>query len=144
VTEKHRKQIVYTIFILAVSWAVFNFPHRKKLTSVEPPQSSEVPAAVTVTAGAAGSGPALEVPEQWGRDPFVRGGERASSGSRDASPALRVAAVSVAAGKAMAIINGKLVGQGDMIQGWHVLNISSDVVVLEANGRKITLTVGNG
>jgi hypothetical protein len=141
-TEKRRKQIVYSIFALAVTWAIFNFPHQKKPIEFHSPQTSESAQVVATATPELSTRPALTLPDQWGRDPFARGGERATSMPSEVIPSFRVAAVSIGGGKAMAVINGKMIGQGDMIQGWRVKAISNAGVVLESNGRKITLTIG--
>ena len=142
-TEKCRKQIVYSIFAFAVIWAVFNFPHQKrKPIESESPQITESAPVVAVATAELSTKPGLAATDQWGRDPFARGTERATSEPSEAIPSFRVAAVSVGGGKAMAVINGKMIGQGDMIQGWRVKAISNASVMLESNGRKITLTIG--
>ncbi len=141
-TERRRKQIIYSIFVIAVTWAIFNFPHHRKPIESQSPQASENAPVVAVATPELSTRPALTLPDQWGRDPFVRGGERATSMPSEVIPSFRVAAVSVGGGKAMAVINGKMIGQGDAIQGWRVRAISNAGVVLESNGRKITLTIG--
>jgi hypothetical protein len=142
-TERRRKQIVYSVFAIAVTWAIFNLPHQKNkpFESQSPQVSESTPVIATATPESSmRSRPAL--PEQWGRDPFARGSGRATSAPSQAAPSFRVAAVSVGGGKAMAVINGKMMGQGDAIQGWRVTTISKAGVVLESNGRKITLIIG--
>ena len=141
-TKKRRKQIVYSIFAIAVTWAIFNFPHQKKPIEPESSQTSESAPVVAAATPELSTRPAMTLPDQWGRDPFARGGERATNVPSEVIPSFRVAAVSVGGGKAMAVINGKMIGQGDMIQGWRVKAISNAGVVLESNGRKITLTIG--
>jgi hypothetical protein len=140
--EKRRKQIIYSIFAIAVTWAIFNFPHHKKPFESQSSQNSENAPAVVAAIPELSTRPALTLPDQWGRDPFVRGGERATSMPNEVTPSFRVAAVSIGGGKAMAVIDGKMIGQGDAIQGWRVRAISNAGVVLESNGRKITLTIG--
>jgi hypothetical protein len=141
-TEKRRKQIVYSIFVIAVVWAIFNFPHRKQQIVSESPQALEsVPATAAVTP-AFPAGTTLPASDQWGRDPFDRGGARATSTPGELAPSFRLTAVSAGGGKAMAVINGKMVSQGDVVQGWRVTGISNAGVVLASNDRKITLTIG--
>jgi hypothetical protein len=141
-TEKRRKQIVYSIFVIAVIWAVFYFPQRRQSPEPESPQVSASVPVVATAAPELSTRATLTVSDQWGRDPFARGGERAKSISSGMTPSFRVTAVSVGEGKAMAVINGKMIGQGDAIEGWRVTAISNAGVVLESNGRKITLTIG--
>jgi hypothetical protein len=141
-TEKRRKQIIYSIFAIAVTWAIFNFPHRRKPIESESPQISESAPVVAAATLELSTRPKLTLPDQWGRDPFARGGERATTVPSEVIPSFRVAAVSVGGGKAMAVINGKMISQGDALQGWRVAAISNAGVVLESNGRKITLTIG--
>jgi hypothetical protein len=142
-TEKRRKQIVYSIFVIAVTWAIFNFPHQKKKPiQSESPQISEGAPVVAAAVAELPTRPELAVPDQWGRDPFARSGGRVTSEPSEVNPSFRVAAISMGGGKAMAVINGKMIGQGETIQGWRVKAISNAGVVLESNGRKITLTIG--
>jgi len=141
-TEKRRKQIVYSIFAIAVIWAIFNFPHKRKSIESESPQTSGSALVVATATPELSTRPKLALSDEWGRDPFARGSERATSMPSEAIPSFRVAAVSVAGGKAMAVINGKMIGQGDAIEGWRVTAISNAGVVLESNGRKITLKIG--
>lgn len=141
-TEKRRKQIVYSIFAIAVVWAIFNFPHRKQQIVSESPQALEsAPATATVTPELP-TGATLPASAQWGRDPFDRGGGRATSTPSELAPSFRLTVVSAGSGKAMAVINGIMVGQGDVIQGWRVTGISKAGVALASNDRKITLTIG--
>ena len=141
-TEKRRKQIIYSIFAVAVLWAIFNFPHKRKPIESKSPQTSDSALVIAAATPELSTRPRLTLPDQWGRDPFARGGGRATSLPSEVIPSFRVAAISVAGGKAMAVINGKMIGHGDAIQGWRVTAISNAGVVLESNGRKITLTIG--
>jgi hypothetical protein len=140
--EKRRKQIVYSIFAFAVIWAAFSFPQRRKsLKPTSQPTSASAPV-VAAAAPELSTESAATVSAQWGRDPFARSGGSATSMPSEAAPTFRVAAVSVAGGKAMAVINGKMISQGEVISGWRVRDISNAAVVLESNGKKITLTIG--
>lgn len=141
-TEKRRKQIVYSIFVIAVIWAAFSFPQRRRSLEPASQQTSASAPVVAAAATALSTESAATVSDQWGRDPFARGGGHATSMPSEAGPTFRVAAVSVAGGKAMAVINGKMISQGEAISGWRVTDISNAGVVLESNGKKITLTIG--
>jgi hypothetical protein len=141
-TEKRRKQIIYSVFAVAVIWVIFNFPHKRKPIESESPQTSESALDVAAVTPELSTRSRLALSDEWGRDPFARGGESAKSMPSEVIPSFRVTAVSIGEGKAMAVINGKMIGQGDAIQGWRVTAISNAGVVLESNGRKITLKIG--
>ena len=56
-------------------------------------------------------------------------------------PQLHCAAVILGAGAAAAIINGRMVGLGDAIGGYRVVDISAEGVTLHAEGRTRVLAV---
>ena len=141
-TEKRRKQIVYAVFVLAIVWAVFNFPHRRKVIDPQSSQATETSPAVAVMSADAAKRQTTTLPDQWGRDPFAHGSANVATGSDEIAPLFHLAAISVADGKALAMINGKMLGRGDTIGDWRVTAISSSSVALESNGRKVTLKIG--
>lgn len=141
-TEKRRKQIVYAVFVLAVVWAVFNFPHRRKAIEPQSAQTTDTTPDIAAMTANSAKRQTTTLPEQWGRDPFAHGGAQTTTTSEEIAPLFRLAAISVADGKALAMINGRMLGRGDTVDGWRVAAISSSSVALESNGRKVTLKIG--
>jgi hypothetical protein len=63
----------------------------------------------------------------------------AASGAATPAAALRLEAISVQDGQPVAVINGRLVRQGDTVEGALVTWIGADAVEIEVNGRRRTL-----
>ena len=142
-TEQSRKRIVYTIFLVAVIWGIFNFPHRKRVAELQTTPVTETTTAVALAIPTAVSAATPTTPSEWGRDPFARARIGKANVQGVTAPTLSVAAVSVTDGKAMAIVNGRMVGKGDAVEGWRVISITDNGVVLESKGKKITLKIGS-
>lgn len=142
-TEQRRKRVVYAIFAIAVIWGIFNFPHRKKVTELQIAPVTEATTAAALGAPAVVAASTPTILTEWGRDPFARPKTGKVNVQGTTAPTLSVGAVSVSDGKAMAIINGKMVSKGDNIEGWRVISISDNGVVLESKGKKITLKIGS-
>jgi hypothetical protein len=141
-SEKRRKQIVYTIFGLAVVWAIFNFPHKRMAVGPDMAPATETASLATASTTSPEASRPATLPAEWGRDPFARGQARAASAADVGQPNLRVAAVSMSGNGALAMINGKMMGRGDEVEGWRVVNISNAGVTVESNGKRITLKIG--
>jgi hypothetical protein len=74
---------------------------------------------------------------QWGRDPFVRDWVR-----QDRVTDLKLKAITIANGKAYALINDQILEVGEEIQGHRILRIAKDYVVLKYGEREIELYLG--
>jgi hypothetical protein len=140
-TEKRRKQIVYAVFVVAVIWGAFNLMGRRRIVETVPPESEPSVTVAAVTPDLQRQKPATVEP-QWGRDPFARGGTSIAAIPDEYEPALRLAAISITGGKAIAMIDGKMLSVGDQVNGWRVAAISKSGVRLESHGRQITLKIG--
>lgn len=87
-------------------------------------------------------------PANWGKDPFrnlkflqedSRQEREGSASEGEKVLSLKVEGISLGAGKAFAVINGKPLAPGEGIQGYIVKKIRLDEVVLEKEGREIVL-----
>jgi len=87
-------------------------------------------------ASLAGSGGAKDPVKVWVKDPFkppasVRGGGLPSS--------LTLSAILYGSERSSAMINGQMVGLGDPVQGYKVLDIEKTYVILSKAGRRVRL-----
>jgi hypothetical protein len=74
---------------------------------------------------------------KWGSDPFIRDWVLATE-IKD----LKLTAVTISGTKAYALINGQILGQGEVIMGKRIVDIERDKVILEQGGRQFTLFLG--
>ncbi|MBI3812393.1 MAG: hypothetical protein HY283_09360 [Nitrospirae bacterium] len=73
---------------------------------------------------------------QWGRDPFALPGQPSGAGVA-ADGEFHLSAIIYRAGRGVAIINNKILRQGDMVEGRRITEILPDRVVLQgATGEK--------
>ena len=85
--------------------------------------------------------------EKWGEDPFyILTAERKTKKPTYRKVArsketLSLLAISVKAGSTIALINDKIVKQGDIINGYEVLSITKNSVLLDNGKKKITLVL---
>ncbi len=143
--EKARKRIIYVIFIGAIAFGVINLSGRK--STIAPSDSTgNLPPALAATA-VQPTASADSIPEaEWGRDPFVQRRNQQAGRLEDASTengALRLTAVSESGGRMLAVINGHVVGEGESVAGWRVINLTATQALIEGNGRQVTLTIGD-
>lgn len=85
--------------------------------------------------------------EKWGEDPFyILTAERKTKKPTyrrvaRSKETLALLAISVKAGSTIALINDKIVKQGDIIDGYEVLSITKNSVLLDNGKKKITLVL---
>lgn len=128
-------------------------------TVVAPPERREVPTQRNLSPSSTRVLAGLVNPtEGWGRNPFVipvseeKVGlvaeaiiEKPSSVLPEKTftiPELRVSAITWTTGQARALINGKILGVGDVIEGMLIMDIDEAAVTLRGGGRTLTLEVG--
>lgn len=96
--------------------------------------------------------------EGWGRNPFLPPASEdevepavgtmaekpgtAQPEKTFAIPELRVSAITWTSGQARALINGRILGVGDVIEGMLIMEIEEAAVTLRGGGRTLTLEVG--
>lgn len=141
--ENKRKKLVYLIFVCAVVYGVINFASRGKTTTDE----ATLPTIEPISVATAGATPADSMSLEgytWDRDPFAYGRASARGGAVDERVTkFQLVAISEANGKLMAIINGRAVVRGEIIDGWTVSALSKTGATLSQNGRDIALEIGN-
>jgi len=80
---------------------------------------------------------AVEPPEIWGSDPFVRDWVMVNELAE-----LNLKAITIGGEKAYALINDQILEEGDQISGKRIVLIEKDKVVLEQGGRTFNLLLG--
>lgn len=80
----------------------------------------------------------------WGRDPFTKVADDSFRPSFDGSPAkgLTLTGVLIRGNDKTAIVNRALVQEGEEIQGYTILRIESDRVLLQDKTNEVTLRLG--
>ena len=82
-----------------------------------------------------------KVETRWGRDPFFLAGVRAQKPRETEAQPLAVSAIIFRPGRAVAIINDRIVRTGEAVDGRRVSEILPDRVILREGGRMIELRV---
>jgi type II secretory pathway component PulC len=73
----------------------------------------------------------------WGRDPFIRYGQKDEKKTEDVRPvSVKISGIIADDRKAVAIINGNFYRVGDRVDEFRVLAISNERVLLEHKGKK--------
>jgi len=131
----------------AVIWGAWNYRHL--VFNPSPPETPKVVRA----SDAATPAPRTEVvpsmavadydPPEWDRDPFHRtwrgGTEHVEKTSRAKPIPLTLSAIVVRDQNHYAVINGRIVREGQIIAGRKVLTIEESLVLLDDNGVEVTL-----
>lgn len=78
------------------------------------------------------------------RDPFVFGSVQvqARETAPPSAPSVGLSGILWDAQSPLAIIGGEPVGVGEIIEGWRIVEIRPDRVILERNGQRTTLLPG--
>jgi len=141
-----RKKLVFATLPIAIVVAVINF------TMVDSPgekKSSPGPADEYKTAAAIPLSPVPSIDFNkyeklgWGRDPFA--GSPAATKEipvpEKRSQQWRLGGILIGNGAPTAVINGKIVSAGDIVDGARVKEIMKDSVILEINGETKTVSI---
>lgn len=149
-----RRHMIGAVAMLGASivWNVWVFtqpPGRTARSSpgFQPPSGETTPAGIAaVDPASLPAPPAVELSKEpaWTRNPFSRGTAApapelsAAPVRRDATPV--VGAILDFAGRRSAIVDGRIVGIGDRVNGGLVLEITSDAVVVQrTSGERVRL-----
>ena len=145
-----RERLYLGVFVVALIWGGWNYRHL--VFKPPPPERSKV-----VTASdAATPAPRVQVvsavvmavadydPPRWDGDPFYRTwrGGTGHAETRRAKPiSLNLSAIVVRDQSRYAVINGRIVREGQTIAGREVLVIEESLVRLDDHGVEVTLTL---
>jgi hypothetical protein len=148
-----REKIYMGVFAVALVWGIWNF---RGLFTGKPdtPQGGNrpaavaaAPAAVTPTQVTKPPVPAVAptAPQEWPADPFNRPWRGGTSPEPSATAApvipLQLSAIVVRPGARFAVINGRIVRQGDEVNGRKILRIEEGQVQVDDQGRKVVLSL---
>lgn len=139
---KKRQKIVYSLFVLAVIYGVYNLVFNPMGNSVAPRISAPLPALTR-----------QEIPPKainiekysslaWGQDPFYRPKIGPTQKAPARHPTWVLNGILYDEVKPSAIINKKIVSVGDSVEAAKILEITKSKVVLQVDGgNNISLTM---
>ncbi len=144
--EKARKAIVYGILVVAVIWGIYNNPLSPESKNDPVPDSAPMSSVSTQP---------LEEPTKasktsddvaliaWNDDPFTRNPgppvRAADVQPERKPPRFHVTAISGSGKAFMAIVDGKVLREGERLGGWAVAEIDRNSVMLHKGSDRIEL-----
>lgn len=142
-TEGKRKTIVFGLAGIALVWAIFNSPLMDRggrsgdvLTESTVEQQPILPRNSISTTRQV-------VTEDWHGDPFPRkGSKRRVEAAPRETQSFRLSAISKAGSSYMAVVNGSVLSDGSLIEGWRVTGIDDKSVVLSNGSSRKVLKLG--
>ncbi len=156
-TEGSRKKILYVVLVGAVIFGVYNFSRpRKHYVPGTMTQAEQTPA---VSAPVPPTQPPLNIAAiekaGWGRDPFKWSTQQQSrpqprrrtaeiSRESETVPGWKLTAIVFSTSLPLAIVNGKTVKVGDVVDRAKVLSIDQKKVMLLYNGGNIEVRMSKG
>jgi type II secretory pathway component PulC len=148
--ESTRKGIIYLVFAVTCVWGYFNLFGKPQSTSS--PQPVLVPAATLSPTTAAAIMDTTVLAQlrnsDWGDDPFKKGStamvDAPQTAEHNFSPQWNLSGIVYSPKDPLAIINGKMVRVGDIIEDAKVTKIEKKKVTLDYSGSSMTLTVNKG
>jgi hypothetical protein len=144
-SETWRKRIIFGVLVVTAIWGYF---------ALVAPRDKTLPAAPPETAMAPAPSTAFGKPEitdslisayrisAWGGDPFYRNPVQTTSGAVNRAPALRLLGILYRQTGAKVLINGRIVGEGEIVDGYRVVSIDRENVTLQSGDRTVVLRVG--
>ncbi|PWB76452.1 hypothetical protein C3F09_00340 [candidate division GN15 bacterium] len=153
-TEARRKKILYVVLVAAVIFGIYNFSQpRKRYVPGDMTQAEQSPA--PTVAPAAPSRPPVNIDglrkASWGRDPFRRVSHPQPEhrntpvvSQPESAPGWKLSAIVFSSSMPLAIVNGKAVKVGDIVDRAKVVAIDQKKVTLLYNGANIEIRVGKG
>ena len=143
-----RERLYLGIFIVALIWGVYNYRHVIFQADTATPATPAATVAATTPEQAVPVVTRAAIvdytPPEWLADPFHRDwrhGARPAEVSRAKPVPLTLSAVVVRDQVRYAVINGRIVREGQMIEGRRVLAIEDSGVLVDDNGVEVTLTL---
>ena len=158
--ERTKLFIVIGLAVLFVLVGYFRFFHGKGVSPVQQNVAAGTAGPIAIPpVDFKGLRPAAGLPESVSpprvphRNIFAPAGKTFAAGSVPAEsvglpqkllPALQLTGIIIGGKRPLAIINGRFVRQGEAIEGFQVLSIARNQVILSAEGRKVVLNVLDG
>ena len=149
-SEKTRKRLVFSLLILSLVWAYFHFSGPKDKRKDRSSNRADRSVVSSVPKGAMGLAAIISdslyreyESRPWGKDPFYHWYEPPSAAGQAYREEARwhLLGVLFREFRAHALINHRIVTIGDEIDGFRVVEISRDSVILKNEESTITLRV---
>ncbi len=144
------QKILFIVLAVVLAYAIFDFvTHKSTYVNFYSGQENETVNSVqNQKTAAAKQMDQLQTKlfAEWGSDPFLRKTEIKSKKrwkKKRTRIHLKLKAISYRSDGSVALINDRIVKQGDVIGGYRVLSIGTHSVVLSNGKRKITLKLMN-
>lgn len=139
---RKRKAIVYGLFVLAFLWGAYNFAGNEQKRAEPAPSPAKQIEAAEVKPPAKSIDVEKYSMLEWGKDPFHRGRRTpVEKPPAEIRPRWTLGGILYDENTPSAVINKKIVRNGDNIDGARVMQIDRQKVTLEKNGLQFTLTV---
>jgi hypothetical protein len=145
--EAWRKRMIFGLLVVAVIWGYFSlFDHKTETAPVgpqaEPLAGDPAPSAVAAKSKITDSLLATYHLAAWGSDPFNRDPLAISVNLTGETPTLHLLGILYRQTGAQALINGRVIGEGDIVEGYRVMSINRENVIVQSAGRTVVLRVG--
>jgi hypothetical protein len=143
-SEKTRKTLVFGLLIGALIWAYFNFTGRKARRAADnrPRPAVVQPVVIPPDMGILSPATAEEYEaKSWGKDPFYHARPSAPGRIAPDKVKLRLLGILYREINAQALINGRVVAEGDTLSGFRVERIERDHVKMSDGGKTVILRV---
>lgn len=151
-SEPKRRKVLYILLIGAIAFGVYNFSQPRKRYA--PGSAAQTEQETVAAAPAAPAQPPVNVDAlkkaHWGRDPFrwdSRQPRPTATRARSTEATLsgwRLSAILFSTSLPLAVINGKTVRVGDIVDQARVVKIEQKKVTLQYNGANIEIQVRKG
>ncbi len=142
--ETWRKRLIFALLVVTAIWGYFSITGRKARTV---PVSSPALTEVTTPPPATEAEPFWDTLvanyrlRPWGNDPFYRTRLTPTTTPANDAVALRLLGILYREVGAQALINGRIIKEGDIVDGYRVTAITRDFVTMQGAGRTIELRV---
>jgi hypothetical protein len=146
-SEKNRKILVYAVFVVAVIWGFFNLTGRKsdrsEATNSKKAASTDQSNMVPSSPQAPLAGEVIEIyrEQPWGRDPFYHGFKPPKIAKTSPEIRMHLFGILYRQINPQALINNRVVGVGDVLGDYKVIEITRGYVALNNGKRTVKLKV---
>jgi hypothetical protein len=145
--ETWRKRLIFGVLVVTLVWGYFalvRHPEELPPTISGDEMPAGDPAGPATISPPAVSDSLLTWYRQaaWGCDPFNRDRLPAENGPVRDLPALHLLGILYRQTGAQALINGKTAGVGDTVDGYRIMSITRENVIVQSDRRTVVLRVG--
>ncbi|MFH2035793.1 MAG: hypothetical protein ABIJ45_05265 [Candidatus Zixiibacteriota bacterium] len=141
-TEKTRKLMILSLLPIAIIWAIYNMGGKEKNFVTDQQELAAAKHNVIEHLNKLDSELIDKYSKlSWGSDPFFRGTHTTAVKSANIQPGWHLAGIIYNETNPHAVINNKIVQNGDSVDGAEIITIEKDRVVLQKNGSEFTLSI---